>query len=107
MAHVNFVLLNFVTMGDLVDQPISLDCWRATLIFVSQKPGTIVTIDGVPVDFLVDGATSTGTAQRLELGGLIVRGEPVNIKHDLRVSQSASDPFNALLVLQYYVPDGN
>lgn len=99
-------MFNLTTMGTMVDQPFSLDCWRATLVFVSQKPGTLVHIDGIPVDFLVDGATSTGAPQRIELGGCYLHGRPVNIKHDLRITQDASDPFNALLILQDFVDDG-
>ena len=105
MASIRIRMFNLKTMGTMVDQPFNINCWRATLVFVSQKPGTLVTIDGIPVDFLVDN-TGSSLQQRIELGGCYLHGRPVNIKHDLRITQDAADPFNALLILQYFVDDG-
>ena len=97
-------MFNLKTMGTMVDQPFNINCWRATLVFVSQK-NTLVTIDGIPADFLVE-QTGTGLQQRIELGGCYLHGRPVNIKHDLRITQDAVEPFNALLILQDFIDDG-
>lgn len=107
MATIQIRMFNLTTMGVLEDQPFSLDCWRATLIFVSNKPGTTVFVDGIPWDFLVDSATGTGVQQRIELGGCYLNGRPVNIKHDLRISVGSGDPFQCLIVLQNFVDDGS
>lgn len=101
MAHVEikFIPLNF--SGNMIDQPINIDCWRATLVFRSGD-STRWRIDGIRWDFLDDPSVGRTDVQRIELGGLVVDGKPVNIKHDLRFTADG-DTIAALLVLQYYI----
>lgn len=105
MAHVEFTFQNLQLAGEVVDMPIDISCWRATLLFMSKKTDKL-TIDGVPFNFLYDLDNNLKGVGRIELGGLVVDGKPVNIKHDLRISISAGQPFQLLLVRQYYVDNG-
>lgn len=102
-------MVNLSTVGDMIDQPVSIDCWRATLIFLTDKlqSGNIL-IDGIPWDFLYD-ANDAYHAQRLEFGGAYMDGRPIKVKHDLRITARATGghPLRALLVLQDIVEDGN
>lgn len=108
MAHVEIKMVNLVQSGTLIDQPISIDCWRATIVFLTDRtgPAASTVIDGVPWDFLYD-VNDQYHSQRIELGGAYLNGKPVNIKHDLRFT---TDPGvlvpRILLVLQYFVEDG-
>lgn len=104
MAHVQVQFLNINIMGGMIDQPVSVDCWRATLIFLAAKTA-LATIDGVPWDFLTNPGDETRHVQRIEMGGCYKDGKPVNIKHDLRFN-TANEPIQALLILQYFVDDG-
>ena len=103
MAHVEFKMIPLNVAGDMVDVPVNINCWRATLIFRSTRSGASFTIDGVSWDWLNDPNDQTAGVQRIEWGGLVVDGKPVNIQHDLRFT-SNGEVFAALLILQYYVP---
>lgn len=102
MAHVEFQFISLRIAGNMVDAPISLDCWRASILFLSAKAGTSFTLDGIPWDFLT--ADEIRHTNRIELGGLLVDGKPVNIKHDLRISSDTPIDATVLIVKQYYIP---
>lgn len=103
MAHVELKFIPISVAGDMVDLPINIDCWRATLVFWSLPRGTNFLIDGVSWDWLTEPNNNTQAVQRIELGGLVVDGKPVNIKHDL-VFNAGGEVLQAMLILQYYVP---
>lgn len=109
MAHVQVRMVNLSIAGDMTDQPVSIDCWRATLIFLTDRLASYnILIDGIPWDFLQDD-NGQYHSQRIELGGAYMNGRPIKVKHDLRITTplaTGGSPFRALLVLQDIVEDG-
>ena len=103
MAHIEFDFVPVHLSGDVVEMPVSLDCWRATLLFISLKDQP-VTLDGIPWNFLYVSGTDTSNPGRIELGGLVVDNRPVNIKHVLHFSTDPNTPFQCLVVRQYFIP---
>lgn len=104
MAHTTVQMISLSKAGNLVNQPFSIECWRATLIFTSAGGGSSITIDGIPWDVLL-GTGGAKQTQRIELGGAYHEGRPVNIKHDLRITTNGETLY-ALLILQHFVDDG-
>lgn len=106
MAHVEFTFQSLELVGGMSDAAVNVDCWRATLLFLSKKSANI-TIDGVPWAFLYDVVADRNNVGRIELGGLVVDGKPVNIRHDLRISTPGGDGgrLQLLLIRQFYIAD--
>lgn len=103
MAHIEIELISLRIGGEMVDAPITLDCWRASILYTSSKDADDILIDGVNWNYQTD-VNDQRYSNRIELGGLVVDGKPVNIKHDLRVSINTQKEATVLIVKQYYIP---
>lgn len=102
MAHIEFDFVPVYLSGDVLDMPVSLDCWKASIVFLSPKNNDF-TIDGIRWNWLYYDADGIPHAERIELGGCTVNGIPVNLKHVLHFTTMAGIPFQVLIVRQYYI----
>lgn len=102
MAHIEFDFVPIYLSGDVLEMPVSLDCWKASIVFLSPKKSDF-TIDGIPWNCLYDTVGNIPFAERIELGGCVANGSPVNIKHVLHFTTERGSPFQVLIVRQYYI----
>ncbi len=108
MAHIEFRFVPVQTLGEGISI-VSLDCWKATIVFKTPLPATGVSVklDEAPFNFLapVDGNDQPGF-QRIELGGAYYKGVPIKIKHDLEINIPPGEFAYLFIALQYFVNDG-
>jgi len=104
MAHIEFKFVPLALFpADSGVQIISLDCWRATIVFKGATGPTMI-LDNVPFNFLLaEDANDVNASQRVVIGGAYLNGVPINIKHDLEFSMPPGATAYAVLVLEYFV----